>query len=287
MGWFPLLNVDAGLVLDPQPALGMQGIGRCFLLFVGGADAHWLVVSLNGFAVQSTLVVLHCRVMMPTGMIWLMLILMWVAPDAGVHVALDSVLSYADLAGCGPGVLNCWTFHPGVWSLMMDGTPLWMLIMLIARMALDWLIDPLGRNPEAGALLPVFYDGCCCRPMYWVHHLEQGRLLAGLEFCSRKCGCIGFLLVVMLLFVGFHLLEMVGRQLWYSELMILPGEVPDDDFSSAGGLQPSSVLCRVALWMHTPSALPPLGCGCGVTASGFVLKWIVDLVSSCGNIMLQ
>ncbi|GMH12850.1 hypothetical protein Nepgr_014691 [Nepenthes gracilis] len=47
-------------------------------------------------------------------------------------------------------MLNCWTFDPGVWSLMMDGTPLWMLIMLIAGMALDWLIDPLGRNPEAG-----------------------------------------------------------------------------------------------------------------------------------------
>ncbi|GMH22113.1 hypothetical protein Nepgr_023956 [Nepenthes gracilis] len=89
MGWFPLLNVDAGLVLDPQPALGMQGIGCCFLLFVGCADAHWLVVSLNGFAVQSTLAVLHCRVLMPTGMIWLMLILMWVATDAGVQVALD------------------------------------------------------------------------------------------------------------------------------------------------------------------------------------------------------
>ncbi|GMH12851.1 hypothetical protein Nepgr_014692 [Nepenthes gracilis] len=63
------------------------------------------------------------------------------------------------------------------------------------------------------------------------------------------------------------------------------GPVPDNDFSSVGGLQPSSVLCRV--WMHTPSALPTLGCGCEVTASGFVLKWIVDLVSCCGNIMLQ
>ncbi|GMH22099.1 hypothetical protein Nepgr_023942 [Nepenthes gracilis] len=72
-----------------QPAFGMQGIGCCFLLFVGCADAHWLVVSLNGFAVQSTLGVLHRRVLMPTGMIWLMLILMWVATDAGVHVALD------------------------------------------------------------------------------------------------------------------------------------------------------------------------------------------------------
>ncbi|GMH15538.1 hypothetical protein Nepgr_017379 [Nepenthes gracilis] len=89
MGWFPLLNVDAGLVPDPQPALGMQGIGCYFLLFVGCADAHWPVVSMNGFAVQSTLAVLHCRVMMPTGMIWLMLILMWVVTDAGVHVALD------------------------------------------------------------------------------------------------------------------------------------------------------------------------------------------------------
>ncbi|GMH16177.1 hypothetical protein Nepgr_018018 [Nepenthes gracilis] len=83
----------------------------------------------------------------------------------------------------------------GSWSvsLTMDGTPMWMLIMLIAGKALGWLIDPLGRNPEAGALLRVFYDGCCCRPMYLVHHMEQGRLLAGLEFyCSKKCGCIGF-----------------------------------------------------------------------------------------------
>ncbi|GMH29487.1 hypothetical protein Nepgr_031330 [Nepenthes gracilis] len=56
---------------------------------------------------------------------------------------------------------------------------------------------------------------------------------------------------------------------------------------STGGLQPSSVLCSVALWTHTPSALPPLGCGYEVTASGFVLKWIVDLVSCCGNFMLQ
>ncbi|GMH23537.1 hypothetical protein Nepgr_025380 [Nepenthes gracilis] len=54
---------------------------------------------------------------------------------------------------------NCWTVDPGAWSLTMDGTPKWMLIMLVAGKALGWLVDPLGRNPEAGALLPVFCDG--------------------------------------------------------------------------------------------------------------------------------
>ncbi|GMH28227.1 hypothetical protein Nepgr_030070 [Nepenthes gracilis] len=50
--------------------------------------------------------------------------------------------------------LQCWTVDPGAWSLMMDGTPKWMLIMLVAEKALGWLDDPFGRNPEAGALLP-------------------------------------------------------------------------------------------------------------------------------------
>ncbi|GMH27072.1 hypothetical protein Nepgr_028915 [Nepenthes gracilis] len=64
MGWFPLLIVDAGLVLDPCPAPGLQGIRCCFLLLVGCADAHWFVVSLKAFAVQSMLAVLFCRVML-------------------------------------------------------------------------------------------------------------------------------------------------------------------------------------------------------------------------------
>ncbi|GMH28230.1 hypothetical protein Nepgr_030073 [Nepenthes gracilis] len=49
-------------------------------------------VSLKGFAGQSTLDVLHCRVLMPTGLIRLLLILMWVVTDAGVHVALELLL---------------------------------------------------------------------------------------------------------------------------------------------------------------------------------------------------
>ncbi|GMH23529.1 hypothetical protein Nepgr_025372 [Nepenthes gracilis] len=47
---------------------------------------------------------------------------------------------------------DCWTVDPGVWSLMMDGTPKWMLIMLVAGKALGWLVDPFGRNPEASFL---------------------------------------------------------------------------------------------------------------------------------------
>ncbi|GMH22129.1 hypothetical protein Nepgr_023972 [Nepenthes gracilis] len=75
----------------------------------------------------------------------------------------------------------------------MDGTPMWMLIMLILGMALGWLIDPLGRILKRVhtanflrwlLLLAAHVFG----PSY-----GAGRLLAGLEFyCSRKCGCIGF-----------------------------------------------------------------------------------------------
>ncbi|GMH25894.1 hypothetical protein Nepgr_027737 [Nepenthes gracilis] len=67
-----------------------------------------------------------------------------VLPDADAACRLDA---------------NCWTVDPGAWSLTMDGTPKWMLIMLVAGKALGWLVDPLGRNPEARALLPVFCDG--------------------------------------------------------------------------------------------------------------------------------
>ncbi|GMH16920.1 hypothetical protein Nepgr_018761 [Nepenthes gracilis] len=54
----------------------------------------------------------------------------------------------------------CWTVDPGAWSLMMDGTPKWMLIMLVAGKALGWLVDPFGRNPEA-----VF-------ALKWIMHLK-------------------------------------------------------------------------------------------------------------------
>ncbi|GMH16171.1 hypothetical protein Nepgr_018012 [Nepenthes gracilis] len=100
-GPIAVLNVEDCSLLpleyNSNQLSGCRGLDAVFLLFVGCADAHWLVVSLNGFAVQSTLAVLHCCVMMPTGMIWLMLILMWVATDAGVHDALDvSILSVVD-----------------------------------------------------------------------------------------------------------------------------------------------------------------------------------------------
>ncbi|GMH16179.1 hypothetical protein Nepgr_018020 [Nepenthes gracilis] len=111
----------------------------------------------------------------------------------------------------------------------MDGTPMWMLIMLIAGKALGWLIDPLGRNPEAG-----FSFGSDA-PVCWVSSTGDGWTTA--LFC------------------------------WWAATQL--------------------GTCSVPLWMQTPSALPPLGCGCEVTASGFVLQWIVDLGSCCGNIMLQ
>ncbi|GMH31690.1 hypothetical protein Nepgr_033534 [Nepenthes gracilis] len=76
----------------------------------------------------------------------------------------------------------------------MSGSPAQITVFSLPPIKLLARLDPLGLlwNPEAGALLPVFYDGCCCRPMYLVHHMEQGRLLAGLDFCSRTCGRFSF-----------------------------------------------------------------------------------------------
>ncbi|GMH23526.1 hypothetical protein Nepgr_025369 [Nepenthes gracilis] len=39
--------------------------------------------------------------------------------------------------------------------------------MLVAGKALGWLVDPLGRNPEAGALLPVFAMADAAGPCIW------------------------------------------------------------------------------------------------------------------------
>ncbi|GMH32036.1 hypothetical protein Nepgr_033880 [Nepenthes gracilis] len=77
-----LVCISAAEAFLERPTLGLQGIRCCFLLSVGCVDAHWFVVSLKAFAVQSSLAVLFCRVVMPTGMKWLMPNLMWMLWDS-------------------------------------------------------------------------------------------------------------------------------------------------------------------------------------------------------------
>ncbi|GMH22137.1 hypothetical protein Nepgr_023980 [Nepenthes gracilis] len=137
--------------------------------------------------------------------------------------------------------MHCWTVDPGSvelddgWDSNVDADHAdW-------PNGSGWLIDPLvnpkkvhyRRFSTIDAAAHVF------GPSY-----GAGRLLAGLEFyCSRKCGCIGFSLVVMLLLVGFHLHGDGWTTLWYSELMILRGKVEGCNFdavfcSRSGGSLP-------------------------------------------------
>ncbi|GMH15553.1 hypothetical protein Nepgr_017394 [Nepenthes gracilis] len=98
---------DAARLIVMQYGMLNVGVLLCFpvLQFL---DA----VSLKGFAGQSTLDVLHCRVLMPTGLIRLRLILMWVVTDAGVHVALellcDSELKHVLVFLIPKALFFCW-----------------------------------------------------------------------------------------------------------------------------------------------------------------------------------
>ncbi|GMH21216.1 hypothetical protein Nepgr_023058 [Nepenthes gracilis] len=74
-------------------------------------------VSLKGFAGQSTLDVLHCRVLMPTGLIRLLLILMWLLCNSELKHVLEFLIPKA-LFFCWFGCC-CTDMGCVAWSCMM------------------------------------------------------------------------------------------------------------------------------------------------------------------------
>ncbi|GMH25365.1 hypothetical protein Nepgr_027208 [Nepenthes gracilis] len=113
-------SASRGLKLGAATSSRDAGDWCCFVCcFVGCDDAHWLVVSLKGLAVQSTLAVLHCRVLMPTGSLLLAGLLAAVVDNGRnqlVFPRLNWVLPTFDVffMRCLREVVTIWSFGGGI-----------------------------------------------------------------------------------------------------------------------------------------------------------------------------